>query len=185
MIFRNFFFVTMAAFFATSLQASQVDVVVDGRSFQCAQGTDVAEISAKIFGENYSCRGGDQTSTAIISRRCECVDNSGPDLMQIGFSVPPYLEKWRTKIDGWDNVTGAWNSCFERARQAPACTDRSNAWVARRCECVNNDGPDLIQIGYDTQSGDSLWRSKVGGWDNTTTSWQSCWKAIQNDSACH
>ena len=94
---RNNLLLILAVSFSATIYASQVDVVVDGRNFQCAQGSDAAEVTAKVFGELYSCRGDEQTPAAIISRRCECVDNNGPDLMQIGFSVPPVPRKMAHK----------------------------------------------------------------------------------------
>jgi hypothetical protein len=110
------------------------------------------------------------SSTNAIAKRCECVSKNGPDLVQIGFAYPPYTEKWRTKLDSWSQSDAAWSECFERARNAPACKDRSNLRVSRRCECVDNLGPDLMQIGYDSDNGDQIWRVKIGGWDQNESS---------------
>jgi hypothetical protein len=169
----------------TTALARSATMNVDGNTYLCTSTTGNASgVSANVFGEFLGCAQTGTGGASLIVNRCECIDNNGPDLMQIAFSSPPYTERWRTKIQGWDNVTGAFQECWTRLRSAPACNDNRNAWVGRRCTCVDNNGPDLMQIGYDLQTGATLWETKIGGWDNVTGANQQCWNAIQTEPAC-
>jgi hypothetical protein len=120
-----------------------------------------------------------------ISTRCECVSNDGPDLMQIGFSYAPYTETWRTKINGWNNSSDNWNACFIALKTTPLCNQQVDYRIAKRCECVNNDGPDLMQIGYDRYDGTSIWKTKLYGWNSSSENWSKCYQELQTNSSCY
>ena len=167
-----------------SLFARTVTMTVDGTQYSCSTSTpNISGVSAQIFGEILGCDQGG-TGSSRISNRCECIDDNGPDLIQIGFTNPPYSEQWRTKIQGWNNVTGAWEQCWTSLRNTASCQVTRDVSIGRRCECVDDNGPDLMQIGFDTQSGSQVWKTKIGGWNNVTGSWQQCWAAIQSEPAC-
>ena len=51
---------------------------------------------------------------------------------------------------------------------------------ARRCECVDSNGPDLMQIGFNADSGAVLWKTKIGGWNATAANWDICYSQLRS-----
>jgi hypothetical protein len=120
-----------------------------------------------------------------VIARCECESNNGPDLQYIAEDFKAGKQLWKTKINGWSNVTGASKECWNSIQNEPLCqSGRLPLDVYRKCECKSNNGPDLIQTGIDASTGKEIWSTKIDGWDNSSESFQECFTATRTLKAC-
>ncbi len=147
----------------------------------CKDGTSEIRSREDLLG-NHVCEAGSQ---AGVSQRCECRENNGPDLYQIGFNPTTNLQLWETKLQGWNSDTASQNLCMQRIREDALCRPAAPvAALATHCECPENNGPDLMFIGQNSDSGDQLWKTKINGWNADTGNADKCFKAAQTEPLC-
>lgn len=147
----------------------------------CKDGTNEVRSRNELLSNNVC----EANSQSQIIQRCECVDNNGPDLVQIGFNPSTGQELWKSKLEGWDKGSGNYAKCYQKLREELLCRPKAMPpTIVSHCECVENNGPDLHYKAQKAETGEVLWETKINGWDSKSGASEACAQSISSEPLC-